>query len=561
MNTLGDIMFRSVSSLFSSTSGSGNPPNTAEDIDNNDHHDWETLSDEHAAACAGDSQTDSETAIGNIDGIDNVRSRSRHEIFLGDNLGSPEQSKIVVSRQDLVESQNSQHKPEQRNRSLQQGWPHVNSKENGYTAKNTGVRSRNGMNSNYRQSRSASEPRVHLDLDPDSSGENDRDETCFMRRYDQNPYRVSHQVELQPAGINNQRKRGDNRSSNFPWNRVGRDTDLDNEGDRRRSNADRIGYGHELGGSQGTPVSNVSGRQDPDQTTRPVRRKEREPDKFDDKTWDWDDYVAHFMSVARWNRWTEDEMAAQLAMSLRGSARTILGNMSEQEICNFQLLKAALTRRYSPNERLSAYRNEFRNRKRVKTENLVEYACALRRLSTKAHPNLSPSNRETLIVDQFIFGLSHLPDIKKHVQFGHPKTLDDAIDLGVEYETFEAGQTVRKPPATVAGVTSDQNDPLSKYGSRIQSEISELVKLSKANANALANLTKAVQDSQSNQINSPKKFQKGTDWKRKACYLCHEVGHYQDKCPQKSGDTDLKQPNQTGQLNMKGLSLGPKAQP
>ena len=62
------------------------------------------------------------------------------------------------------------------------------------------------------------------------------------------------------------------------------------------------------------------------------------------------------MSVARWNRWTEDEMAAQLAMSLRGSAQTILGNMSEQEICNFQLLKAALTHRYtcSPNERLSA---------------------------------------------------------------------------------------------------------------------------------------------------------------------------------------------------------------
>ena len=76
----------------------------------------------------------------------------------------------------------------------------------------------------------------------------------------------------------------------------------------------------------------------------------------------------------------------------------------------------------------------------------------MQRLSTKAHPNLSPIDRETLIVDQFTFGLSHLPDMKIHVQFGHPKTLDDAIDLGVEYETFEAGQTVRKPPATMAGV-------------------------------------------------------------------------------------------------------------
>ena len=164
-------------------------------------------------------------------------------------------------------------------------------------------------------------------------------------------------------------------------------------------------------------------------------------------------------------------------------------------------------------------------------------------------------------MDQCSFGLSHLPDMKIHVQFGHPKTLDDAIDLGVEYETFEAGQTVRKPPATMAGVASDQNDLLSKYDSRIQLEMSELVKVSKANDNATANLTKTLQDSQSIQIKSLKKFQKGIDRKHKACYLCHEVGHYLDKCPKKSGDTDLKQTNQTAQLNIKGLSLGPKAQP
>ena len=80
-------MFRSVSSLCSSTPGSGIPPNTAEDMDNNDHNDREILSDEHAAACAGDSRTDSGTVIGNIDGIDNVSSRSRHGIFSSDNLG------------------------------------------------------------------------------------------------------------------------------------------------------------------------------------------------------------------------------------------------------------------------------------------------------------------------------------------------------------------------------------------------------------------------------------------------------------------------------------------
>ena len=52
------------------------------------------------------------------------------------------------------------------------------------------------MNSNYRQNGSASEPRVHLDLDPDSRGDNDKDETYYMRRHDQNPHKVFDQVEL-----------------------------------------------------------------------------------------------------------------------------------------------------------------------------------------------------------------------------------------------------------------------------------------------------------------------------------------------------------------------------
>ena len=33
-------------------------------------------------------------------------------------------------------------------------------------------------------------------------------------------------------------------------------------------------------------------------------RKPRNADLFDDKNWDFDEYMAHFMSVARWNGWS-----------------------------------------------------------------------------------------------------------------------------------------------------------------------------------------------------------------------------------------------------------------
>ena len=219
-----------------------------------------------------------------------------------------------------------------------------------------------------------------------------------------------------------------------------------------------------------------------------VRRKEREPDKFDDKRWEWDDYLAHFMSLARWNNWSEADMASQLAMSLRGSAQTVLGNMTELEARDFGYLKAALARRYSPSERESAYRHDFRNRKWKKDENLVEYGCALRRLATKAYPKLSNADIELLVLDQFIFGMGSRTELQKHIQFGHPKTLDEAIDLAVECEAFEGVSFVRKPSVVTAGVKLED----ASSDSKLQSQIAELVSTSKANAEAIEMLSQTL---------------------------------------------------------------------
>lgn len=42
---------------------------------------------------------------------------------------------------------------------------------------------------------------------------------------------------------------------------------------------------------------------------------------------EWADYVCHFEQVSIWNKWSESEKAAQLAMSLRGSQR-MLGDLT-----------------------------------------------------------------------------------------------------------------------------------------------------------------------------------------------------------------------------------------
>ncbi|CAG2194353.1 unnamed protein product [Mytilus edulis] len=140
-----------------------------------------------------------------------------------------------------------------------------------------------------------------------------------------------------------------------------------------------------------------------------ILRREREPDKFDGKSVDWQDYIVHFEQTAQWNDWDDESKAQQLCMCLRGTAQKLLGD---------------------------AKSNIWR-----KTEDLA--------------------------IDQFIRGLGNF-DVQKRVQFSHPTTLESAIALAIEYEAFVGSMSteVRKPKeqteehaAAIQSVKrSDKND-------------------------------------------------------------------------------------------------------
>ncbi|KAK3590793.1 hypothetical protein CHS0354_038731 [Potamilus streckersoni] len=110
-------------------------------------------------------------------------------------------------------------------------------------------------------------------------------------------------------------------------------------------------------------------------------RKEKEPDKFDGKNVEWQDYIVHFEQVAYWNNWNKSERAQQLAMSLRGIAQGLLGDLDRTKIGDYDFLKSVLEQRFSPIERKTAYRCEFRNRRRQKSESAADYGYALKRLA------------------------------------------------------------------------------------------------------------------------------------------------------------------------------------
>ena len=181
------------------------------------------------------------------------------------------------------------------------------------------------------------------------------------------------------------------------------------------------------------------------QTGFKTPRKLKEPDLFDGQRTEWPDYICHFEQVAQWNGWSDNEKAAQLAMSLRGVAQRVLSELSPQDLCNYDSLKNVLRQRFCPPEYETAYRCEFRNRRRNRDESAADYGYALKRLGNRAFPSIPLPLRESLIVEQYVSGLLN-PELKRHVQFAHPKTLDRAISLAVEFEAFEGAQlSLRKP--------------------------------------------------------------------------------------------------------------------
>ena len=259
---------------------------------------------------------------------------------------------------------------------------------------------------------------------------------------------------------------------------------------------------------------------------RPAK-KSMSVETFSGKT-ELSDYMAHFERVAAWNQWSYYEKGEQLAMSLRGPALQVLGYLGREEGDDYETLRAALFRRFSPEERMTSYRCEFRSRKWQKGESVSEYGFALNRLAAKAYCDIPPDSREVVMIEQFISGLGAL-DLQRHVQFGHPSTLDQAVSLAGEFVSFRgvAADKYLKPNGGGEGGTHvrsvGRDRPIDerreeRRDAEIMSSIKELQKQ-----------MKLLMDKEKGGEREERKA-KG------ACFTCGSDKHWARNCPQRSDE-------------------------
>ncbi|MEW8542138.1 MAG: hypothetical protein AB2693_01270, partial [Candidatus Thiodiazotropha sp.] len=152
----------------------------------------------------------------------------------------------------------------------------------------------------------------------------------------------------------------------------------------------------------------------------------------------WLDYKAHFDVCSQLNGWSEHEKGLYLAVSLRGQAQGVFGNIASKSHEYSELVKA-LEERFAPPNQTELYRVQLRERRQKASETLSELGQDIRRLTNLAYPTAPNDLRETLAKEQFIDALVN-SDMRLRIKQARPKNLNDAVRHAVELEAFNRAE-------------------------------------------------------------------------------------------------------------------------
>ena len=251
------------------------------------------------------------------------------------------------------------------------------------------------------------------------------------------------------------------------------------------------------------------------------RPKEIKPATFDGKS-SWIDFRSHFDICAELNGWTEQEKGLHLAVSLRGSAQSILGNLHSNSKKDFTSLCRALEERFAPANQTELYRAQLRERRQKATETIPELGQDIRRLTNLAYSSAPIDVRETLAKEQFIDALFS-SDMRLRIKQSRPRDLNEAICHAVELDAFNNAE--KRLHESTSFVRSAHIEDSLRQVSGLETMVSEMNK-------ALAELRSEV-----NEIKAARNVLRSTSDPvtkvsntKVSCFFCKKEGHLKRQC-------------------------------
>ena len=163
------------------------------------------------------------------------------------------------------------------------------------------------------------------------------------------------------------------------------------------------------------------------------------PEPYDGTT-DWPEYLVYFEQLAEVHGWDHPTMAMVLGLSLKGSARSVLANLTLPLRRDYKSLKNALTQHFCPPQQIHLYQAELKARKRNPNESLPELGRDIARLIRLAYPTADMATRETIGINSFLDAIpGPAIEVRLNVLRGHPTTILEAVALAMEVDAlFEA---------------------------------------------------------------------------------------------------------------------------
>ncbi len=254
------------------------------------------------------------------------------------------------------------------------------------------------------------------------------------------------------------------------------------------------------------------------------------PPTYDGRS-EWEAYRTQFEMLAQVNTWTEPEKATFLAVSLRGTALTVLLNLSPERHHEYKDLVAALQKRFGSAHQAELHRMKLKSRSRRREESLPELLEDIERLARLAYPDAKPKMLEVLAKDQFIDALPD-EDLRLRVRQNRPATLQQALETALELESYQLSNKQRRKTVREACLEQHQGD--------VNCEILE--KLQEC-LNALQRRTGEVARRGGRQRRGSGSRRESRSPPRKpCCWNCGEPGHLRRDCkkpklPSEPGNT------------------------
>ena len=232
--------------------------------------------------------------------------------------------------------------------------------------------------------------------------------------------------------------------------------------------------------------------------------KPKRPPTYDGTT-SWQDFLVQFEMISSVNQWNNAMKAYELATSLRGMAQGIVTDIEPEKRLDYNRLVTALTSRFEPENQANMYKSQLNSIFRKSGQTLPELGQEIRRVTRLAYPTAPIEIRDQLAKDSFVRAVSD-PKIQLSIFQRDPKTIDDCIRFGLDYEAFVMEQKRFNPKhgLRMQYETDLKEDDYSEIGLR------------------LAKMSQQITDLTESQI-KPKK-------RSMECFYCGVKGHFKKEC-------------------------------